>query len=66
LSLPHVSSREHKVMTEHDDIAHAMEAAHRCEIIPDTTQALDADWDKIHNPWQHAQPHQVNRWGDGP
>ena len=53
-------------MTEHDDIAHAMEAAHRCEIIPDTTQALDADWDKIHNPWQHAQPHQVKRWGDGP
>ena len=69
LSLPHVSSREHKAMTGHDnvaEIARAMEAARRCEIIADTTQGLDADWGKIHNPWQHALPHQVKRWGQGP
>jgi hypothetical protein len=40
LSLPHVSPREHKVMTGHDDVsemARAMEVARRCEIVADTT-----------------------------
>jgi len=68
LSLPHVSPREHKVMAGHDDVAEmarGMEAARRCEIVADTTQALDADWGKIHNPWEHARPKQVMRWGKG-
>jgi len=47
-------------------VAHAMEAARRCEIVEDDTQALDADWGKFHNPWEHARPHQVKRWGEGP
>jgi len=62
LSLPPVSPREHKVMAGHDDVAemaHAMEAARRCEIVADTTQALNADWGKIHNPLEHARPLQV-------
>jgi len=45
-----------------------MEAARRCEIGADDTQALDIDWGKFHNPWEHAQPHQVKRqaYGEGP
>ena len=65
----HVDASEHQVMTGHDDVAkmaRAMEAARRCEIVADTTQVLDADWGKIHNPWEHARPHQVKRWGEGP
>jgi len=42
-----------------------MEAARRCEIVADDTQALDADWGKFHNPWENAQPRQVKRWGEG-
>jgi len=64
-----VDASEHQVMTGHDDVAkmaRAMEAARRCEIVADTTQVLDADWGKIHNPWEHARPHQVKRWGEGP
>jgi len=69
LSLPHVPSREHKIMAGHDDVAgmvRAMEAARRCEIVADTTQALNTDWGKIHNPWEHARPQQVKHWGEGP
>jgi len=69
LSFPHEEACGHKVMTRQDDIeemARAMEAARRCEIVADDTQALDADWDKFHNPWEHAWPHQVKRWGVGP
>ena len=39
-------------MTHQDHIekmAHAMEAARRCEISADDTLALDADWGKFHN-----------------
>jgi len=35
-------------------------------VVADTTQALDADWGKFHNPWEHAWPHQVKRGGEGP
>jgi len=42
-----------------------MEAARRCGIVADDTQALDADWGKFHNPWEHARPRQVKRWGEG-
>jgi len=31
-----------------------MEAARCCEIVADDTQALDVDWGKLHNPWEHA------------
>jgi len=68
LSLPPVSPREHKVMVGHDDItemARAIESARRCEIVADTTQALNADWGKIRDPWGHARPHQVKHWGEG-
>jgi len=66
---PHEEARGHKVMTRQDDIeemARAMEAACHCEIVADDTQALDANWGKFHNPWEHAWPHQVKRWGVGP
>ena len=69
LSLPRVEAREHKVRTGQDDVevmARAMEAACRCEIVADTTQVLDADWGKFHNPCEHARPRQVKRWGEGP
>ena len=55
-------------MAGHDDVAEmvrAMEAARCCEIVADTTQALNADWGKIHNPWEHARPRQVKHWGEG-
>jgi hypothetical protein len=68
LSLPPVSPRKHKVMAGHDDVAEmarAMEAARRCEIVADTTQALNADWDKIHNPSEHVRPRQVKHWRGG-
>jgi len=68
LSLPQAEAREHKVMTGQDNVevmARAMEAARCCEIVADTTQALDADWGKFHNPWEHARPRQVKRWGEG-
>jgi len=48
------------------EMTRTMKAARCCEIVADTTQALDADWGKFHNPWEHAQPHQVKRWGEGP
>jgi len=69
LSLPQAEAREHKVRTGQDDVeemARAMEAACRCEIVADTTQALDADLGKFHNTWEHARPHQIKRWGEGP
>jgi len=69
LSPPQAEAREQKVMTGQDNVeemVRAMEAARRCEIVADTTQALDADWGKFHNPWEHARPHQVKRWGEGP
>ena len=69
LSLPQAKAREHKVRTGQDDVeemARAMEAARCWEIVADTTKALDADWGKFHNPWEHACPHQVKRWGEGP
>ena len=69
LSIPQVEAHEHKVMTGQDDVeemARAMEAARRCEIVADTNQALNADWGKFRNPWEHARPHQVKRWGEGP
>jgi len=68
LSLPPVSPREHKVRAGHENVAEmarAMEAARRCELVADTTQALNADWGKIHNPWEHARPHQVKHWVEG-
>jgi len=67
-SLPQWEARGHKVMTRQDDVeemARAMEAARCCEIVADDTQALDADWGKFHNPWEHAWPHQFKRWGEG-
>ena len=56
----------HAQAAGHDDAAEmalAMEAAHRCEIVADTTQVLNANLGKIHNPWEH--PRQVKRWGEG-
>jgi len=47
------------------EMARAMRAARRCEIVSNTTQALNTDWGKMHNPWEHAQPRQVKRWGEG-
>jgi len=41
------------------EMTRTMDAAHQCEIVADNTQALDADWGKIHNPWENAWPHQV-------
>ena len=64
-----VEARGHKVMSRQDDVeemARAMEAVRRCKIVADDTQALDADWGNFHNPWEHAHPHQVKRWGTGP
>ena len=64
LSFPQGEVRGHKFMTRQDDVeemARAMEAARRCEPMADDTQALDADWGKFHNPWEHARPHQVKR-----
>ena len=55
-------------MTRQDDVeemARAMEAARCCEIVADAIPALDADWDKFYNPWEHTRPHQVKRWGAG-
>jgi len=69
LLFPQGEARGHKVMTRQDDVevmARAMEAACRCEIVVDDTQALDADWGKFHNPWEHVRTHQVKRWGEGP
>ena len=51
----------HAQAAGHDDVAemaHAMEAARRFEIVADTTQALNANWGKIHNPWKHARANQ--------
>jgi len=42
-----------------------MKAICRCETVANDTPALDADWGKFHNPWEHALPHQVKRWGKG-
>jgi len=67
LLLPHGKARGHKTMTCQDDVeemAHAMEAACRCEIVADDIPALDADWGKFHNPWENARPRQVKRWGE--
>jgi len=64
LSFPQGEVRGHKFMTRQDDVeemARAMEAARRFEPMADDTQALDADWGKFHNPWEHARPHQVKR-----
>ena len=64
LLLPPVSPLEHKVMAGYDDVAEmacAMEATRRCEIVADTTQALNANWGKIHHPWEHTRPYKVNR-----
>ena len=47
------------------EMEHAMDAAERCEILADNTQALNADWDKIHNPFENVWPHYVKRWGEG-
>jgi len=61
-------ARGHKIMTRQDDVeemARAMEAARCCEIVADANPALDADWDKFYNPWEHTRPHQVKRWGAG-
>jgi len=69
LSFPQGETRGHKVMTRQDyveEIARAMETARSCEILVDVIQALDANWGKFHNPWEHALPHQVKRWGEGP
>jgi len=69
LSFPQGEARGHKVMTRQDDVekmVRAMDAARRCEIVADDTQALDADWGKFDNRWEHARPHQVKRWGEGP
>jgi len=69
LLFPQGEARGHKVMTRQDNIeemARAMAAARSCEIGADDTQALDANWGKFHNPWEHALPHQVKRWGKGP
>jgi len=55
-------------MAGHDDvaeIARATEVALRCEIEADTTEALNANWGKIHNPWEHARPRQDMHWGEG-
>ena len=41
-----------------------MEAARCCGIVADDTPALDADWGKVHNPWENARPRQVKRWGE--
>jgi len=68
LLLPQAEAREHKVMTGQDDVevmACAMQAARHREIVADTTQALDANWGKFHNAWEHTLPHQVKRWGEG-
>jgi len=46
-------------------MARAMEAARRCEIVADTTQAINADWGKIHNLWDNALPRQVKHGGEG-
>jgi len=46
----------------HGDVAEmacAMDAVRQCEIVSHNTQALDADRDKIHNPWENTQSHQV-------
>jgi len=49
-----------------DGIGHiTIEATRRCEIVADDTWALDANWDKFHNPWENARPRQVKRWGEG-
>jgi len=69
VSNPQAETWEHTVRTGQDNVeemARAMEAACCCEIVVDTTQALDADWGKLHNPWEHACPLQVKRWGEGP
>jgi len=70
LSLPQGEARGHNVTTRQDNVeemACAMETARLCEIVADDTQALsDADWGKFHNPWEHAWPHQVKRWGEDP
>jgi len=57
----------HAQAAGHDDaeeMALAMEAVRHCEIVADTTQALNADLGKIHNPWEHARSRQVKRWGE--
>jgi len=68
LLFPQGEAHAHKVMTRQDNVeemVRAMEAACRCEIVADDTQALDANWGKFHNPWEHVWPHQVKRWGAG-
>ena len=47
------------------EMTFAMDAARQCEIVADTTLALNADWGKIHNPWENARPRQVKRCGGG-
>ena len=69
LLFPQGEASGHKVMTRQEDVedmARAMDTACRCETVADDTQALDADWGNFHNPWEHAHPHQVKRWGTGP
>jgi len=65
LSFPQGEARGHKVMTRQDNVkemVRAIEAARHCEIVA----TLNANWGKFHNPWEHARPHQVKRWGEGP
>jgi len=45
-------------------MARVMEAARRCEIVADITQALNADWQDPQPMGAHS-PHQVMRWGEG-
>jgi len=47
------------------EMARTMDVARQCEIVADNTQVLNADWGKIHNPWENVQPHQVKRWREG-
>jgi len=54
----------HAQVADHVDaaeMARGMDAACQCEILADTSPALNADWGKLHNPWENARPHQVKR-----
>jgi hypothetical protein len=44
------------------EMERAMDAAQRFEILSNNTQALNADWGKLHNPWENTWP---KRWGEG-
>jgi len=47
------------------EMARTMDAARQCEIVADKPQALNADWGKMHNPWENVWPRQVKRWWEG-